>query len=127
MAVQVLRTSCRDVVELASAYGLDRGMADFLQIRERGIHHPGARYIKALGPLVQRLDDFIAMAGLFSQQPQYEELQIGRSQFSPHAERPPAPVAAARESLAKVAEPAATLMPSQKIMDVMMHASLDLS
>src|SRR6266851_9341896 len=75
-----------DVIELAGALDLDGGVPDFLEVGERGVHHAGTRYVKTPGAFVQGLDDFIAMARLFRQQPQYKELQIDGGQFSAHAE-----------------------------------------
>src|SRR3979411_2384723 len=108
IVLQVLLTRVGDVVELAGAVDLDSGMPDFFEIRERGVDHAGTRYVKTLGAFVQGLDDFVAMAGLFREQPQYQELKVDGAQFSPHTEGPAAHVPA-HEPPAKRTEPAAPM------------------
>jgi len=61
------------------------------------------------------------MARLFSQQPQYKELQIDRSQFSAHAEGSVAHVAF-HEPPAEVAKAATPMMSPKKMVYTMMHA-----
>ena len=93
------------LVELACTVGFDGGVADLFEIGERGIHHAGAGDVKALGALVQRLDDFVAVAGFSSSSLRYQQLQIGRGQFSAHAEAAAAHAAALHEALAEGTEP----------------------
>src|SRR4030081_3896829 len=121
----MLLTRVGDVVELAGAVDLDGGMPDFFEVRERRVDHTGTRYVKALGAFVQRFDDFVAMAGLFSQQPQYQELKIDRGQFSAHTEGPAAHVAA-HESSAKMTEPATAMMAPKVKVEPMMHCYLQI-
>src|ERR1700676_2508567 len=121
IVVQMLLTRVGDAVELAGALGLDGGVPDFLKVGESGVHHAGTRYVETLGAFVQGLDDFIAMARLFRQQPQYKELQIDGGQFSAHAEGSAAHVAF-YEPPAKVAKAATPMMAPKEMVYTVMHA-----
>ncbi|SPA01461.1 conserved exported hypothetical protein [Cupriavidus taiwanensis] len=73
---QVRLAGLRQLVALLVAFGVDGGKADFFQIRQRGIDHAGAGLVEAVGARLQRLDQFVAMAGLFLQQRQQQQLQV---------------------------------------------------
>ena len=116
LLVQVLLARLGDVIELAGAIGLDGGVADLLEVGERGVHHAGARDVEALGALVQRLDDFVAVAWFFGEQSQYQQLQVDGGQFSAHAEAAAAHAAAFHEAPAEVAEAVTAVMPAKEVM-----------
>src|ERR1700734_4403358 len=68
MLAQMLLARLGDVVELAGAFRLDRGMPDLFQIGERGVDPARARDVEPLGALVQGFDDFVAMPRLLVEQ-----------------------------------------------------------
>ena len=72
------------------------------------VNHAGTGRVESLGVLVERLDDLVAMTGLFGQQAEDQQLQVGGRQFAPHAESPSAQIAALREPAAEAAPRAAT-------------------
>src|SRR5277367_53208 len=109
MLLEMLFARLGDVMELAVALRLDRGMPDLFQVGEGGVDHARTRYVEPLGALVHGLDDFVAMARLLGEQPEDEELQIDGGQFSAHAEGAPAHVAS-HEPPAEVAKPVPAVM-----------------
>jgi hypothetical protein len=56
------------------------------------------------------------VAGLFGQQPQYQELQIGRGQFSADAEGSATPISSFHEPLTEVTKAAAAMVAPEKVM-----------
>ncbi|SPC16369.1 conserved hypothetical protein [Cupriavidus taiwanensis] len=76
VGLQVRHAGLRQLVALLVAFGVDGGKADFFQVGQRRINHTGARLVEAVGARLQRLDQFVAVAGLFFQQRQQQQLQV---------------------------------------------------
>ena len=92
LSVQVLLAGLGDAVELARAVGLHGGVADLFEIGEGGIHHAGAGHIEALGALVQRLDDFVAVAGFSASSRKISSCRSTEASLRPMPKaRPPMP------------------------------------
>ncbi|CAG9242743.1 hypothetical protein BDI4_120197 [Burkholderia diffusa] len=63
-------------IALAVAFRLRGDEADFLEIRERRIHHAGARAIETVRARVERLDQFVTVARLLGDQREQQQLEI---------------------------------------------------
>src|SRR6185503_5673972 len=82
----------------------------FLEVGQGGVDDAGARRIEAAGPLLQRLDEVVAVARLLLDQIERDEAQIARGEHAADAEivaeaAPVAPAAAAAAPATPTAPP----------------------
>ena len=72
----------RQAIELFRPLGRDAGVADFFEIGQRRVNHAGAGAVEAAGTLAQQFDEFIAVARLFLEQRQQQQLQFVAAEFA---------------------------------------------
>ncbi|CAM2190558.1 hypothetical protein BC2230_80193 [Burkholderia cepacia] len=63
-------------ITLAVAFRLRRDEADFFEIRERRVHHAGARAVETVRTCVERLDQLVAVARLLGDERKQQQLEI---------------------------------------------------
>src|SRR4030081_1860618 len=59
--VELGQSRVGDAIELLAAFGLDRGVADLFQKRQRRIDHTRARRVETLRGVLKSLDDLVPM------------------------------------------------------------------
>jgi hypothetical protein len=84
--LQVAATFLADAIELFGPLRLDSRLAGLFEIGEGRIDHARARNVVAAGPLFQHLDQIVAMARLFGDQGQQEQLQVVGGELASGAE-----------------------------------------
>jgi hypothetical protein len=75
---EVVAPGFGEVISLLASFNLNVGLTDFFKVSERRVDHPGTWNIEPVRKLFQRLDELIAMGGIFLKQGEQDELEIGR-------------------------------------------------
>src|SRR5581483_3717789 len=106
VGIKVSPTRFAELVTLAGGFQLHGHVAEFLQVRQRGVDHARAWAIEAVGARFQFLDQFIAVPRLLRDQREQQELQIVGAEL-PAAHQIVEPPEAAESSVPAPAEAAA--------------------